>query len=292
MFRFTYLVLVALCLPSAAWASTILTSIKPIQMITHELTKGVVEPDVILSSNASPHDYALKPSDVKKINNAGLIVWFGPELEPFLSKVISSQKNVLTISEIKGLPLREFGGGHESHAGHDHGSHDPHFWLGLKPSLQVAEAITARLIQSDSKNQSLYQKNLNDFSQRLLATEADVSAILAPVKTEGYYVFHDAYGYFEQEFELNNLGHFTVSPDRKPGAKTLIKIRKALRKNDIQCVFSEPQFTPAVIESVTRGTNVTIGILDPVGSQIEAKDGAYFEFIKGMANSYSSCLQR
>ncbi|MEK6213069.1 MAG: zinc ABC transporter substrate-binding protein, partial [Vibrio fluvialis] len=80
----------------SAWASDILTSIKPIQMITHELTAEVSEPDVLLSANASPHDYALRPSDVKRIHQASLVIWFGPDLEPFLEKVLSSHPNVLT----------------------------------------------------------------------------------------------------------------------------------------------------------------------------------------------------
>lgn len=290
MFRLTYLVFAALLLPSSAWATTVLTSIRPIQMITHELTRGVVAPEVILNSNASPHDYALKPSDVKRISSADLIIWFGPELEPFLSKVISGQDKVLTISDIKGLALREFGGEHDSHEGHDHGTHDPHFWLGLEPSLQVANAISKALIKLDEKNQALYRENLRDFTQHLQATKHEITTMVTPVKEQGYYVFHDAYGYFEREFGLNNLGHFTVSPDRKPGAKTLIKIRKALRENDVKCVFSEPQFTPAVIQSVTRGSDVTIGILDPVGSEVTVEDGAYFNFLKDISKSYVSCL--
>ncbi|MGR5160230.1 metal ABC transporter solute-binding protein, Zn/Mn family, partial [Vibrio owensii] len=78
---------------------------------------------------------------------------------------------------------------------------------------------------------------------------------------KGYFVFHDAYVYFESRYNLNQLGHVTVSPDRKPGAKTLIHIRKTVGTGDVACVFSEPQFTPAVIESVRRGSDVNSGVL-------------------------------
>ncbi len=105
-------------------------------------------------------------------------------------------------------------------------------------------------------------------------------------------MFHDAYGYFEQEFELNNLGHFTVSPERKPGAKSLIAIKKTLVRENVQCVFSEPQFTPAVIESVTRGSQTKQGQLDPVGSDVEVKKGSYFEFLQQLTDSYTSCLAK
>lgn len=273
-----------------AHAATVLTSIKPIQLITVELTKNISQPEVLLGPNTSPHDYALRPSDVKRLRSADLVVWFGQDLEPFLAKVLEEQNNVLTLSEIKGLELREFDGGHHDHHGHDHGTHDPHFWLGYKPTLQVAQAITNKLVELDSENKAGYEQNLADFEKQLAAQQEAISAQLKPVSQAGYFVFHDAYTYFEKDFSLNNLGHFTVSPERKPGAKTLIKIRKTLAANEARCVFSEPQFTPAVVQSVTRGSDAEIGVLDPLGIDIEAVSGGYFKFKQSLADSFSTCL--
>lgn len=275
---------------SFAHAATILTSIKPIQLITLELTQGVSEPEVLVASNASPHDYALKPSDVKRLRTADLVVWYGSDLEPFLTKVLGNQHNVLTLSDIQGLELREYDGGHHDHDGHDHGSHDPHFWLGYKPTLQVAQAITERLSEVDSEHKAQYRTNLAEFETKLTQQQDQIKAQLAPVADAGYYVFHDAYGYFEQDFPLNHLGYFTVSPDRKPGAKTLIAIRKALKNQNAQCVFSEPQFTPAVVESVTRGSQAKTGVLDPIGADIDVVAGGYFQFKQNLADSFSQCL--
>lgn len=278
---------------SFAHAATILTSIKPIQLITLELTKGVSEPEVLVASNASPHDYALKPSDVKRLRTADLVIWYGSDLEPFLTKVLESQQNVLTLSETEDLELREYGGGHHhDHDGHDHGSHDPHFWLGYKPTLQIAQAISERLAEIDAENKAEYQANFAAFKAQLTEQQEQIKAQLAPVAEAGYYVFHDAYGYFEQDFPLNHLGYFTVSPDRKPGAKTLIAIRKALKSQNAQCVFSEPQFTPAVVESVTRGSQAKTGVLDPIGAEIDVVAGGYFKFKQNLADSFSQCLSQ
>lgn len=275
----------------SAQATTVLTSIKPIQLITTELTLGVTEPEVLLGSNTSPHDYALKPSDVKRIRSADLVVWFGHDLEAFLAKTLEGQPSALTLSRVRGLELREFSGGHDDHHGHDHGSHDPHFWLGYKTTQQVAQAITERLVSIDGQNAQTYQSNLAKFLDNLEQQQNTLKQELAVVKDQGYFVFHDAYGYFEQDFGLNQLGHFTVSPERKPGAKTLIKIRKALTAEHAKCVFSEPQFTPAVVESVTRGSKANIGVLDPLGTEVSVGAGAYFEFKQQLANSFVRCLQ-
>ncbi|RTZ16359.1 zinc ABC transporter substrate-binding protein [Vibrio aquaticus] len=292
MKRFIFACALTMMGSAFAQASTILTSIKPIQLITLELTQGISEPGVLLESNTSPHDYALKPSDVKRVRNADLVIWFGDDLEPFLSKILHEQSNVLTLSEIEGLALREFGGEHEHHDGHDHGSHDPHFWLGYQPTLQVAQTITQQLQQIDSENAKQYQANLTQFESQLAAQQEAFKTQLAPVSEAGYYVFHDAYGYFEQDFPLNHLGYFTVSPDRKPGAKTLISIRKALANQDAKCVFSEPQFTPAVVQSVVRGSDANTDVLDPIGSDVKVEQGGYFQLKQNLADSFSRCLSQ
>lgn len=280
-------------LPSMVWASDILTSIKPIQMITHELTDQVSIPDVLVSANASPHDYALRPSDVKRIRQAELVIWFGPDLEPFLEKSLSQHTNVLTLSDIPDLALRSYGE-EDSHAhdGHNHGTHDPHFWLGIEQAKTVAQVIAQRLSETDPKHSSIYQQNLSQFLAKLAETDKAITQQLASVKNQPYYVFHDAYAYFEDRYTLNNIGHFTVSPDRKPGAKTLISIRKDLANKHVQCVFAEPQFQPAVIETVVRGSQVHIGILDPLGANISTQKGSYFEFLEQLAESYYRCLSQ
>ena len=289
MKRFLPLLLLILSSKSVV-ASDIIASIKPIQLISYELTLGINEPDVLLAANTSPHDYALRPSDVRRINQADLIIWFGPELEPFLDKILEGRDNVLTLSKIDGLPLREYQGDHHDHDGHDHGSHDPHFWMGVDTASQVAKAISAKLIEIDPSQQAAYQANLAQFEARLRQQHNEIAAQLSKVKDQGYYVFHDAYGYFEEDYGLNQLGFFTVSPERKPGAKTLIAIRQALSKKEAKCVFSEPQYTPAVVESVTRNTDVNQGVLDPIGADIVVEAGGYFNFMQQMADSFEQCL--
>ncbi|HCE2457377.1 TPA: zinc ABC transporter substrate-binding protein ZnuA [Vibrio parahaemolyticus] len=276
-----------------AQAITVLTSIKPIQLMVTELTEGVTTPEVLVQSNASPHDYSLRPSDVKKVASADLVIWYGHDLEPFLEKVVSNRASTLTLSEIPNLALREFDSAHShDRDGHDHGSHDPHFWLGIKPVKQVAQAVVNKLAEIDPANAKTYSNNLVKFEEQLAAKDKEIELQLAPVKNQGYFVFHDAYGYFEERYQLNNLGHFTVTPDRKPGAKTLIQIRKKLGSGNVACVFSEPQFTPAVVESVMRGSNVAKGELDPLGSAIIVEPGSYFNLLGNMADSFAQCLAK
>ena len=290
---------IALCLCTLlsvqAQAMNVLSSVKPINLIVQELTNGVSESSYLVPQSASPHDYALRPSDIKKIKNADMIIWYGNDLEPFLSKVLADQKNVITISEFSSVDFYHFDQhGDDAHAeesGHHHNT-DPHFWLGPKEALGVAKEITVQLIKIDPLNKDQYKSNLAAFENKLAQAVETISKQLKPVQSKGYFVFHDAYGYFERYFGMNNLGHFTVSPDRKPGAKTLINIKKSLLNQQAVCVFSEPQFEPAIVTTITRGTEVHKGELDPLAIQQADENGAYFIFLSTISNELSRCLSQ
>ncbi|GGK27103.1 zinc ABC transporter substrate-binding protein ZnuA [Aliivibrio fischeri] len=278
-----------------AQAMSVLSSVKPINLIVQELTAGVATSSYLVPSGASPHDYALRPSDMKKIKNADTIVWYGNDLEPFLSKVLENKKNIITVSQFPSVEFYHFDKHDEdehAHEGHHHHNTDPHFWLGPKETLGVAKEITKQLIKIDPLNKDQYQSNLAQFEKKLTQVVKTISTQLAPVKSKGYFVFHDAYGYFERYFDMNNLGHFTVSPDRKPGAKTLIKIKKSLVSQQAVCVFSEPQFEPAIVITITRGTDVHKGELDPLAIQQDEVPGAYFNFLLTISNELESCLNQ
>ncbi|GAD78238.1 zinc ABC transporter substrate-binding protein ZnuA [Vibrio ezurae] len=287
------LCLLSLVFINNAQAIEVVSSIKPIHLITQEITTDVASSSALLGTAMSPHDYSLRPSDVKKLRDADLVIWFGPDLENFMAGVVKDQTNTLTISQIPHIDLREFTDAHDhgSHAGHHHGSTDPHIWLGPKQVAIVAKSIAERLIAIDPENESSYKVNLDHFLNNLQLTTSEISVKLKEVQDKGYYVFHDAYGYFEDYFGLNHLGHFTVSPERKPGARTLIQIKTRLAKGDVHCVFSEPQYTPAVINTVTRGSNVNQGELDPLASSVEEKPGAYFAFLKQLSQQFETCLK-
>ncbi len=92
-----------------------------------------------------------------------------------------------------------------------------------------------------------------------------------------------------KHYGLTSLGHFTVNPEIQPGAQRLHEIRTQLVEQKATCVFAEPQFRPAVIEAVARGTSVRMGTLDPLGTGITLVK--QLPNSTQLANQYSSCLK-
>ena len=110
------------------------------------------------------------------------------------------------------------------------------------------------------------------------------------MKGRGYVVFHDAYQYFENRFGVSAVGSITVSPEVLPGAERVAELRDKVRNLDATCVFSEPQFEPKLVMTITENTNAGTGVLDPLGASINDGPELYFTLIRNMAKSLKDCL--
>ena len=291
--------------------AAVVASLKPLGFIASAITDGVTETQVLLPDGASEHDYSLRPSDVKRLQNADLVVWIGPEMEAFMNKSTQSisDKNKVTVALLDGVkPLLMKGGddddhdhegdhdhaGHESEKGdahHHHGDYNMHLWLSPEIARLSAVAIHDKLVELMPQSRAKLDANLKDFEAQLATADKEVGNELAPLKGKGYFVFHDAYGYYEKQYGLTPLGHFTVNPEIQPGAQRLHQIRTQLVEQKATCVFAEPQFRPAVVEAVARGTSVRMGTLDPLGTNIQLSKESYATFLRQLANQYSSCLK-
>ncbi|EKP0312104.1 zinc ABC transporter substrate-binding protein ZnuA [Aeromonas veronii] len=300
--------LLAVSLPVRA--IEVLTTIKPLGFIAAAITDGVSEPKVLLPTGASPHDFSLRPSDIRNINSAGLVVWVGPELEGFMAKPLANHPHALALTQVEGMPLFNYAtqDSHDSHdhddhdhAAHGHGDHDegheghhhegvdPHIWLGPTQAKVIAKAIASELGKLDPANQARYDANLAAFDTKVDAKDKVIAGQMKAVNEKGYFVFHEAYGYWERHYGMSSKGHFTVSPERRPGAKTLVDIRKALEEKQASCIYAEPQFSPAVIESVARNTGAKVLLLDEVGEQVPLGPDGYPQFMQQLADAFTQC---
>ena len=297
--------LMATC--AAPAGAAVVASVKPVGFIAAAIADGVTPVEILLPDGASEHDYALRPSDIKRLKSADLVVWVGPEMEAFMTKMVSdlpAAKNVEMdhLDGVKALLVKghkEAEEGHEhhdegtesGHAHHHHGEYNMHLWMSPEIAQKTAVAIHEKLLELMPQSKDKLDANLQHFESELASADAKIGNQLAPVKGKGYFVFHDAYTYFEKHYGLTPLGHFTVNPEIQPGAQHLHDIRTQLVENKATCVFAEPQFRPAVIDAVARGTHVRSGTLDPLGTNITPARDSYVTFLSQLSSQYTSCLK-
>ena len=287
-----------------AQALNVVASIKPVHSITAALMQGAGGPQLIIGGVASPHATALKPSQAAALANADLVVWVGPQIETFLHdplEALADKARILTLSQVPGLvrlPLRE-GGLFEPHedAAHDADGHaqneaefDGHLWLDPLNARAMAEAIAAALGEADPRNAALYRDNLARLKQALDALSEETAQAMADLKAGRFIVFHDAYQYFEARFGVAARGAITINPDVTPGAQRIGEIRRKVAAQAIDCVFTEPQFSPKIVSAIVDGMQVRTAILDPLGADIDEGPQQYPALIRAIAASFRQCL--
>ncbi|BCH66023.1 zinc ABC transporter substrate-binding protein [Agrobacterium vitis] len=299
----------------AAAAPDVVASIKPVNSIVAAIMKGAGTPHLLVEGAGSPHDYSLKPSKAKALQQADLIFWVGPGLETFLDKpldALAGKAKVVALAEAKGvelLPLRE-GGPFEAHddgdaheAGHDHdkghghshddehGTHDMHIWLDPDNAKAMAATIAETLSTADKANAPLYAENLTRFQAQVDAMDKQIATMLAPVKDKPFIVFHDAYQYFEHRYHVTVAGSVTVSPEKAPGAERVSALHAKIKSLDAACIFAEPQFTPKLIKVVSEGSNARTGTLDPLGTGLADGPDLYPALMTDLATAMATCLK-
>ncbi|ABK45673.1 periplasmic solute binding protein [Magnetococcus marinus MC-1] len=179
---------------------------------------------------------------------------------------------------------------HQDHTGHDHGKLDLHLWLDPQQAILMVHAVAKQLSQLDAANATRYQQNAQHLVERLEQLTLRLATQLEPVRQRPYLVFHDAYHYFERRFGLATTAALTLNPESRPSAKAMQQVRQLIQRQGAVCLFSEPQFEPAMVQAIARDTGLRTAELDPLGSQLQPGIGAYFTLLTNLANALSNCL--
>ena len=287
-------------LPAAQADVKVLTSIKPLQLIATAIQDGVGTPDVLLPPGASPHHYALRPSDVRRVASADLLYWIGPDMEAFMQRPLQSRSlPTVAIQGLPGLKLRHFAEDSHSHeeeaSDHDHdhrpGSLDAHLWLSTVNARVIAARMAADLATADPANSARYQRNLEDFGKRLDALDGRIKSRVAGVAGKPYFVFHEAFDYFESAYGLSHAGVFSVASEVQPGAQHVAAMRSRLQEAGKTCVFSEPPVRPRLAQTLTAGLPVKLAELDALGSFDAAGPQGYEQLLEKLADNLAGCLE-
>ena len=295
--RFLPGVLLLLCAMQVHAAPKVVVSVLPVHSLVSALMEGIGEPRLLIPGGQSPHASQLKPSQVSELAAADLIVWIGPSLERRVAKIIAQRRGAARIvtllehAEITPLPEPQEDDHADDHD-HDHWRADPHLWLSFEHAQSIVRIAARELAVLDPPNREAYESNARNLRVRLERLRESLREELRGVVGVPYLVFHDAYRYFEHEFNLHPVGFLTVSAARPPGVKRIRRIKQLIQSQKVRCVFSEPQFQPELVRTLVADTDAASGVLDPLGAGLTPGPDAWFALMRGLADSLVSCLKR
>lgn len=276
----------------------IAVDIAPVHSLVVRVMQGVGTPDLIVPPGASPHGYSLRPSQAQAVQDAGLVVWIGPELEPWLAQSIETlapDAATLALLDVPGTTVHDVREGalfdpSEHHDDHDHGERNSHAWLDPGNAGVWLDAIAAALSKADPENAAAYRANAADGKAEMDKLSAQIEDTLAPVRGRQFIVFHDAYQYFETAFDMPASGAISIGDASTPGPARIGQIRDRVADGNVTCVLAEPQFNSKLARTVLDGTDARLAVLDPMGSDLEPGVALYPQLLRNLARSLADCL--
>ncbi|MDC0135998.1 zinc ABC transporter substrate-binding protein [Sulfitobacter sp.] len=299
--------LAALCLlatPAIAQeVPRVAVDIAPINSLVAQMMQGVGAPSQIIPTGASPHGYAMRPSEARALRDADLVVWVGPALTHWLEEPLdtlagdAARLTLMSLAGAKTLPMRDpvelsEGEGHDhdhDHDGHSHeGDVDPHGWLSPSNAVLWTGVIAKTLGEIDTANAPAYTANWEAFRQEMEDLEKEVSDKLRPYRDTPFVVLHDAFHYFEATFGVEADAFIVPSDGSTPGPAQIKALRDHLIENPAVCAFTAPQENESLLRTVIEGQGTRIAVLDPMG------DGStpYATLIRQFADDMVACLSK
>ena len=301
-----FIIIFSLFLSNQAMAqnsTNVVVSIKPLHSLVSAVVGNSKNVSLLIGGNISPHNFALKPSHAKLLNNSPVFFYIDDQFESALKKMVkglpestkvievSKFKNLKLLSVREGVNWEEDGHDHHDH-GHGHGSYDIHFWLDPNNAIQIIKGVTRELSKIYPENINTYKKNAKEAIKKIQLTDSSIKSMIEPIKDKPYIVFHDAYQYFEKAYGMNAIGSILLDPEISPSPQRIIKIRSKINSLGAKCVFKEPQFRAQIINTVIEASDVKVGILDPLGADLEPGMNMYVDLLENISNNLLSCLAK
>ena len=289
--------------PALAEVPRVVADLPPVQSLVAQVMGDLGQPVLLLDRGADAHSFQLRPSQVRDLGAADLVVWVGPEMTPWLDRALGGHRGDLRLADVPGTHRQQFGADkahdhghddehdeHDEHDGHGHDGFDPHLWLDPANAGLWLGAIAAELTRLDPANGATYAANAETAQARLQWLDAEIAVQLAPAQGRPFYVFHDAYGYFAGHYGLTVAGSISAGDAAAPGAAHLSELRAQMAGSS-RCIFPEAQHDPKLVAQIADETGAKVGAaLDPEGSLLDPGPALYEAVLRSLADGIADCV--
>lgn len=249
---------------------TIAVSILPQQYFLTRIAGDRVESMVLVGEGQSPHSYDPSPQQMDRLSKAGAWILSGTDFEIGLIPKINAQfPDLLLVDSTEGITFRMIEEHHHEgdleleEAEHENGINiDKHTWLGRDPAKIMASHILKILVQVDPAGSDIYEANYLSLVKDIDTEFDDIKLSLSAFSGETVLVFHAAFGYFLDEFNLHQEAIETGG--KEPTPKVLKKMIDEARADNAPAIFVQEQFPVRAAKTVADAVGAEVVFLDPL----------------------------
>jgi ABC-type Zn uptake system ZnuABC Zn-binding protein ZnuA len=204
----------------------------------------------ILAPNTDPHEYEVRPRDVKALRHGDLVLASGEDVDAWLGDALSAagvgRNRVLTVGDAAGFE-----------------GDDPHWWQDPVRVEKGVAAIRDALVRADPAGAATYRANAARYLARLRALDAGVRACLdrVPAGERLLVTSHDALGYYARRYGIRVVGAVipALSTQAEPSAGEVAKLVATIRSTGVRAIFAESSVNPKVERAIARQTGARVG---------------------------------
>jgi zinc transport system substrate-binding protein len=268
----------------------IIVSIQPQKTFVEKVVGDLANVNVVIPQGYSPANYQPSPKEIQDISDGDVYFSIGVESEKafIIPKLKDLNEEIILVNLQKKVmenhePLF-IGEGHENHDDHDHeeGEVDPHIWLSPKRVVTIIEVIRDYMIEIDSSNKDIYNKNANEYIKQLQELDEELENTFSQLKTKAFIIYHPAFSYFADDY---NLDMVTIEEDGKEA--TAVRIQNVVdfaKENNIKVVFYQEEFDSSQAKIIAQEIGGEVVEVAPLS-------GDYIENMNEIKNKFKKVLE-
>ena len=277
----------------------VVVSIKPIHSIVSSLMDGIAKPELLLQSNNSAHTFHLKPSQIRIIENAQLVITISDEFEIGLSKVLknldeSSHFQIISLGNLnihRYRANRIYDNDDQEQQSQEALMNDMHLWLDIENIKKISRHINSLLIDIDPVNEEKYNKNFNKLTTKLDALIIEINNQMRPFSSKQYATYSDTMQYFEKNYNLGRPVIVTPYHGARLSINRTLAAKNTIKDLNVSCLLYGTEVRKSQISVLSEGLNLKTFKVDIIGQEFTSGPEQYFKLMKRISNQTSLCLK-
>jgi ABC-type Zn uptake system ZnuABC Zn-binding protein ZnuA len=203
----------------------------------------------VLAPNSDPHDYEVRPEDVKALARADLVVRSGGEVDEWLGGAIDSAGGDAPAIDLLAAVAP--------------GSEDPHWWQDPRLAIRAVGAIRGALAKADPAGEREYGAGARAYARRLRALDAAAERCLRelPAAERKLVTTHDSLGFYARRYGLEVIGTVipSLSTQAQASAGDLAELVDTIRRERVRAIFAESSVSAKVEDAIAQETGARVG---------------------------------
>ena len=270
--------------PAAGGGLSVFVSILPQAYFVERIGAERLSVEVMVKPGQDPHTFEPTPQQMARLAEAAAFFRIGAEFEnSLIPRIESTMEGLVVVDCRKDIRLRQMDAHEaEGHEGVGYEGTDPHIWLSVRNAVRIAGTMHEALVRLDPAGKEIYDRGYHGLVEDLEALDRRIAEILAPVEGKPFFVFHPSFGYFADDYGLEQIAVQTGGAE--PSARQLARLIEEARSSEVRVIFVQPQFSRKSAEAIAAEIDGAVVPIDPL-----ARD--YIENLEKMARAVEEGLR-